>query len=427
MFKSYVQKKLENYVKQYFAAHPEIKLVGIAGSVGKTSTKRAIATVLAAQYRVRMDDGNLNSEFGAPCAMLGITYPESIRNPLAWWKVFRAAKARVKNPADVDIIIQEFGTDHPGDIAKFGRYVTPDIALVTAVTPEHMEFFGTIEAVAEEEMAIAKFSRFVLINRDDVEGRFAELQTNPEFSTYGTSGTAEYRVEPGEFSREHGFSAVAIAPEYTEPINMMVKVVGEHSMRAVAAAVAVGARYGMTAETIVAAVATIRPVPGRMNLLKGIGGTWVIDDTYNSSPAAAEAALRTLYSFDDAAERIAVLGDMRELGESSPREHEKIGALCDGNLLSWVVTVGPESEKHLAPAARARGCQVKVCRNAIEAGQFVRAVTEEGSVILVKGSQNTIYLEEAVKILVEMSEDRELVRQSASWQKTKDEFFAQFY
>lgn len=427
MFKSYVQKKLENYVQQYFAAHSEIKLIGIVGSVGKTSTKRAVATALSAQYRVRMDDGNLNSEFGAPCAMLGISYPESIRNPLAWWKVFRAAEARIKNPTDVDVIIQEFGTDHPGDIAKFGTYVRPDIALVTAVTPEHMEFFGTIEAVAEEEMAITKFSKYVLINRDDVDGRFAALQTNPEFSTYGSSGSAEYRVEPSEFGRETGFSVVATAPEYAEPFSFAVKVVGEHSLRAIAAALAVGVKLGMNADTLVEALGKIRPVPGRMNLLKGIGGTWVIDDTYNSSPAAAEAALRTLYSFDDAAERIAVFGDMRELGESSASEHEKLGALCDGSLLSWVVTVGPESEKYLAPAARARGCQVKVCRNAIEAGQFVRAVSEEGSMILVKGSQNTIYLEEAVKILVEMSADRELVRQSSSWREKKDKYFAQFY
>ena len=100
--------------------------------------------------------------------------------------------------------------------------------------------------------------------------------------------------------------------------------------------------------------------------------------------------------------------------------------MCDPNLLTWVVTVGPESEKYLAPAARRRGCQVYVARNAIEAGEFVRSVTQGNAVVLVKGSQDTIYLEECVKILCNMTEDDELVRQSPEWVAKKDEFFQQF-
>lgn len=110
---------------------------------------------------------------------------------------------------------------------------------------------------------------------------------------------------------------------------------------------------------------------------------------------------------------------MRELGATSQMEHEKIGAMCDPNMLSWVVLVGPDCEKFLAPIARSRGCQVHIARNAIEAGEFVRSVTEEGAVILAKGSQNTIYLEEAVKVLCDMTEDVKLVRQSARMAKDK--------
>lgn len=191
---------------------------------------------------------------------------------------------------------------------------------------------------------------------------------------------------------------------------------------------AVGAALmlGLAPEDVVRGLSLVKPVPGRMNILRGIGGVAIIDDTYNSSPAAAAAALQTLYSFDDAAERIAVLGDMRELGASSQIEHEKLGSMCDPNLLTWVVTVGPESEKYLAPAARRRGCQVHVARNAIEAGEFVRSVTQGNAVVLVKGSQDTIYLEECVKILCNMTEDDELVRQSPEWVAKKDEFFQQF-
>jgi UDP-N-acetylmuramoyl-tripeptide--D-alanyl-D-alanine ligase len=100
--------------------------------------------------------------------------------------------------------------------------------------------------------------------------------------------------------------------------------------------------------------------------------------------------------------------------------------MCDPNSLAWLVLVGPDCEKFLAPVARARGCQVRIVRNAIEAGEFVRSVSEEGAVILAKGSQNTIFLEEAVKILCDISEDAELVRQSQSWMKKKSTHFEMF-
>ncbi len=425
MFKRYVLKKLQKYVRRYFTQHPEVKLVVVAGSVGKTSTKHAVATVLSQRLRVRMHEGNHNSEVSVPLAILGIDFPANLRSPFAWWGVFRAAHLRVKQPTDVDVIVQELGTDKPGDIAEFGKYMVPDIAVVTAITPEHMEFFGTLEKVAEEELSVSNFSRFVLINRDDVEGRFANFETNPNFSTYGTTAAAEYRIEQQTLAGGEGFKGAIFTPEFSQGFEAVVHVYGEHSLRPVMAAVAVAAKLGFTSTEIAVGAALIRPVPGRMNILRGIGGTTIIDDTYNSSPAAAAAALQTLYVFDDdnVPQRIAVLGDMRELGAESQKEHEKLGQLCDPNLLSWVVVVGPDSEKYLAPAARQRGCQVHVATNAITAGEFVRSVTEEGAVILVKGSQNTIYLEECVKILCDLTEDTKLVRQSESWMKTKTDYF----
>lgn len=425
MFKQFVLKKLQKYVRQYFEKHPEVKLIVVVGSVGKTSTKRALADLLVQRYRVRMQEGNHNSEVSVPLAILGIDMPASLKNPLSWWSVFRAAKLRVKSSTDVDVIVQELGTDHPGDIAAFGQYLVPDIALVTAVTPEHMEFFGTLEAVAQEEMSISSYSRFVLINRDDVEGRFADFEANPNFSTYGTTGAAEYRFEQQSFDAEIGYAGTIIAANH-EPFPATIKVAGEHSLRPVMGAVAASMMMGLSPDDITRGLALIRPVSGRMNILRGIQGTTIIDDTYNSSPAAAAAAIQTLYSFDNASQRIAVLGDMRELGASSQMEHEKIGAMCDPNMLSWLVTVGPDTEKYLVPVARSRGCQVHVARNAIEAGEFVRTVTEDKAVILVKGSQNTIYLEECVKVLCDMTEDKELVRQSPEWIEIKDKFFSRY-
>lgn len=424
MFKKYIQRKLEKYVVKYFQKHPEVKLIVVAGSVGKTSTKRAIATLLSQRYRVALHEGNHNTHLSAPLAILGIEYPGSIKSVGAWLSVFRAARERIRQPSGVDVIIAEIGADRPGDIEHFGTYLRPFIGVVTGVTPEHMEFFQTMDAVAKEELTAANFSQIAVINRDDIEGKYAQYLTNSSIDTYGTTGAAEYRFEQQDFTTEDGYSGSVMTPEF-EPIPAKIKLMGEHSLRPAMGAVAVAVKMGLMPEEIARGLALLHPVPGRMNVLKGIDGTIIIDDTYNSSPLAASSALQALYGLQ-VPQRVAILGSMNELGVSSAVEHETLGALCDPALLSWVITIGDDAEKFLAPAARARGCQVKSFKSAIDAGGFARSVLEEGAAVLVKGSQGGIYAEEAVKVLCVMSEDHELVRQSPEWLKIKDDFFAKF-
>lgn len=426
MFKKFIQKRLEHYVRLYFARHPEVKLVAVAGSLGKTSSKVAIATVLAERYRVRLHQGNHNTHFSAPLAILGIDYPGKVRSVFAWLSVLKAAAERVKSPADVDVIVQELGVDRVGDMAKFGRYLQPDIAVVTAVTSEHMEYFKTMDAVAREELLVTGFSRSAVINRDDIDGKYAELLTNPNIATYGTSGAAEYGFINQNFTLSGGHSGLLTLPEYPDGIPATIRVLGEHNIRPALAAVAVGARLGLTPEQLVLGLEKIRPVPGRMNVLRGLKSSIIIDDTYNSSPLAAASALQTLYAMQ-APQRIAVFGGMNELGETSAEEHAKLGAMCDMNMLAWVVTVGEEAEKHLAPAARSQGCQVRSFRTALEAGAFVNKVLETDAVVLFKGSQGGIFLEEAVKMVLLDSEDnQQLVRQTPEWTARKDAFFSKF-
>lgn len=424
MFKKIIQRKLEKYVKKYFANHPDIKLIAVGGSVGKTTTKYAAATVLSQRYKVRMREENHNTEMSAPLGILGIDYPENIRSPLAWLGVFRAARARVRQPDDAQVIIQELGVDRPGDMAAFATYLNPDIGIITGVTPEHMEFFGTIEAVAQEELALVNFSKLALINRDDIDGRFADFITNKNLDTYGTTASAEYRFETEDTTIRDGYSGRIFTSEY-DPVECTLHVLGEHSLRPVMAAVGVAVKLGLSADEIRTGVESIRAVPGRMNILRGQNESTLIDDTYNSSPAAAEAALRTLYTLQ-APQRIAILGSMNELGDVSAKEHEFIGSLCDPNLLAWVLTVGDEAEKYLAPAARARGCQVKSFESAIEAGGFAHKVLEKEAIVLAKGSQTGVYCEEAVAVLLRDSDDTlQLVRQSPAWIKRKTAFFSE--
>jgi UDP-N-acetylmuramoyl-tripeptide--D-alanyl-D-alanine ligase len=422
MLKFIIQLILERYVVKYFKKHPEVKLIVVAGSVGKTSTKRAIATLLSRRFRVALEEGNHNTHLSAPLAILGIEYPDNVKSVKAWISVLRAVRERIKQPTGTDVIIQEIGADHPGDIAHFGKYLRPYIGVVTAVTPEHMEFFKDMDTVAKEELTAANFSELAIINRDDIDGRYAAFLTNANLNTYGTTGVAEYRFETRDFTTESGYDGLVITPEY-EPIPATVKVVGEHSLRPVMGAVAIAVKMGMTTEEIVQGLKLIAPVPGRMNVLKGQKNTIIIDDTYNSSPIAASSALQALYGLQ-APQRIAILGDMNELGELSKSEHEALGNLCDPNLLSWVVTIGEQTEAYLAPAARLRGCQVRSFKNAVDAGAFVHSVLEDGAAVLAKGSQGGIYAEEAVKILCNMDQSIELVRQSPKWLQIKADFFA---
>lgn len=423
MFKLFIRNKLEGYVKQYFKRHPEVKLVVVTGSVGKTSTKIAIGTVLTERYRVRLHEGNHNSEISAPLAILGIDFPERLRSFGAWLTVFKAAKQRINAPADVDVIVQEVGTDRVGQVPHFGTFTHPDVAVVTAVSPEHMEFFITLDAVAAEELSAANFSTVALINRDDIDGKYAADVTNPNISTYGTTDTAEYHFIEEDFSVKDGFKGKLVVKEWEEPLEVTLKVVGEHSIRSAVAAAAVGVKVGLTSDEVKRGLGNIRAIKGRMNLLRGFERSIIIDDTYNSSPLAAVSALRTLYGLDVPA-RIAVLGTMNELGATSAMEHEALGKLCDPNFLTHVVTVGEEAEKYLAPAARANGCHVVSFRSALEAGAFVHKSLEPGAAVLFKGSQGNIYLEEAVKmVLHSTSDESQLVRQSTDWLKIKQAFF----
>ncbi len=426
MLKEYIQKRLESSVVKYFKKHPEVKLVAVSGSVGKTSTKVAIATVLSEKFRVRLHEGNHNNFLSAPLAILGVEYPENIKSLKQWLAVFRAIKQRINSPTDVDVVVQELGSDRIGEIAHFSTYLKPDIGVVASVAPEHMEFFLNLDNVAREELGVANFSKHAIINKDDIDGKFAVYMTNNNMNTYGTSATAEYNFVAANYTIKNGYVGLFNAPELPDPMPVTINVMGEHMLRPAIAAAAVGAELGMNPSELVRGMAKVRPIPGRMNKLRGAENSTIIDDTYNSSPSAAVSALREIYKIS-APQRIVVFGDMNELGATSAEEHKKLGELCDPNSLAWVVTVGPQSMQFLAPAARIRGCQVRSFDNAITAGAFVHAVLEKGSVVLFKGSEGGVYLEEAVKLILHSSEDeKQLVRQSDIWKSRKRKFFSRF-
>lgn len=416
--------RLEASTRKFFKAHPDVRLIVVAGSVGKTSTKLAIAQMLAQKYRIHVHKDNHNMELSVPLSIMKIPYPSNPRSLLQWIAVLVAAHKRPQQPFPFDIIVTELGTDRPGDIAKFGRYLQADVAVVTAVSAEHMENFGNLTAVAEEELSVAKFAKLLVINRDDIDGQFAQmLEDGRNIDTYGVGGTAEYHFLPETGAADGYMQGTLVTPEHGSQ-HVKLQVIGEHSLKSIVAAALIGIKFGLTADEVRRGVEAIEPVPGRMQLLRGIEGGVIIDDTYNSSPLAALAALQTLYTMPNQ-HRIAILGSMNELGPYSKQAHEEIGNACDPSLLDIVVTIGEEAEDYLAPAAAARGCQVRCFRSPYDAGAFVRSIIEPKTAILAKGSQNGVFAEEAIKILLHTpGDDARLVRQSADWLKIKQDMFS---
>ena len=417
---------VELQVRRFLRKHKP-KVIVVAGSVGKTSTKLAIATVLSTRHKVLFQEGNYNVDISVPMTIFDLPMPplEKLRNPFTWLLQLWYMERKIHLPFPFEVILLELGTDHPGDINHFRKYLRPDIAIVTAVAPEHMEYFKTIDAVAQEELAVANFSELAIINRDDIDETFARYVNNSNIDTYGTSGVAEYHYLVNDFEPGKGFVGKLVSPEFGEQ-PVVLRLAGEHNVRAAVAAAVVGIKMGLQPKEIVAGLEKIRPVSGRMNILRGLLDSTIIDDTYNSSPSAAVAALQTLYLFPTK-QRIAILGSMNELGDFSAEAHEQVGAVCDPTLLEWVVTIGDEAERYLAPAASKKGCQVRSFQSPYDAGAFVHSVLAPHAVVLAKGSQNGVFAEEAIKILLhESHEESQLVRQSAEWVAKKEAAYDRF-
>lgn len=418
MLKYVIQKILEHYAKKYLKKH-DIKLVAVVGSVGKTTTKLAIASVLGEKLRVRTHEGNFNTEVAAPVSILGIEYPDNVKSVSGWLNVFAAARLRIKDVKDTDVVVQELGTDSPGDIPAFGKYLSPHITVITSVGLEHMEFFKTLDAVAKEELSAAKFSKLTIINRDDIDPRYAKYAETTNISTYGSSDKAEYRIQAqASNALQGGVMGTFTSPDWGD-VSVNLQLVGDHSFKAAAAAGAVGAKMGLSAQEVAVGMAKIRAVKGRMNVLRGVNGSTLIDDSYNSSPMAVAAALKALYTIDTP-QRIAILGSMNEFGELSQKAHDAVGNLCDPQYLDWVVTVGDDAEQFLAPAAKQKGCQVRSFKSPYAAGGFVHSLVKKGSVVLIKGSQNGVFTEEATKVLLhDAADEANLVRQTPTWMEKK--------
>jgi UDP-N-acetylmuramyl pentapeptide synthase len=409
-------RRLERQVKE-LRQRNDFKVVAVAGSVGKTSTKLAVAKTLGSSRRVRWQEGNYNDRLTVPLIFFGHTQP-GIYNLLAWRKILRLNRQQLKKRYPYDVVVIELGTDAPGQLKKFA-YLQPDLTILTSIADEHMSQFKTIKAVAAEELVPLGFSKLSLLNKDDIPAKY---WPKTEHTSYGLLTDADYRVAARE-ERNLQQQKLDIRLPGGKQFSVGVAALGSQGAKIVLAAVAAADMLGLSLAEIKRGLGTIAPVAGRMQVLAGKQGSIIIDDTYNASPVAVEAALDVLYG-TEARQRIAILGSMNELGADSARLHSEVGGYCNPEKLDLVVTIGREAAESLAPVAKNQGCEVKTFMSPYEAGEYVRHNLNTGTVVLAKGSQNDVFAEEAVKVLLaNAGQSRKLVRQSDYWLKRKKAHF----
>lgn len=393
-------------------------IVMITGSVGKTSTKDAVATVLERRFLVRKSDKSFNSEFGVPFTILGVGNPWG--NPSAWLSVVKSALGLILLPNHYpNMLVLEVGADKPGDLTRILRVATPDAVVVTRL-PDisvHVEAYPSPEAVQEEEFspayALAAAAPLIIPAEDECIRTMA-LRTPARILTYGHDKHADARLTHVTYHRaEHHVTGMAAHVELCEGKGtaLVNGSVGKVQLLPIAAALATAKAFSISLADALTALESYLPPPGRGRLFKGVNESTLIDDTYNASPVAVEEALDTLKHFPGATRRIAVLGDMLELGRYSVQEHTRIGALAK-DTADLLVTVGIRSRV----MGDAPGATPVLAFDTSEAAALeLKNLVQKGDVVLIKGSQS-IRTERIVEALLADPNDREkLVRQERQW------------
>lgn len=400
------------------------KIIAVTGSVGKTSTKDAIFAVVGEALVARKSEKSFNSEIGLPLTILDCENAWS--NPLLWFKNilkgFALIVTRVHYPK---WLVLELGAGKPGDILRAVSLVIPDIAVVTRFgeVPVHVEFFKNPDELFEEKAELVKALRptgVLIVNSDDERVLALREKTTAKLLTYGLNDGAMFRATNIQVAYDDGIPVgTTFKLEYDGsvfPVDMR-GVLGVQPVYSALAAIAVGAHLKLNIVDIIGRLSAHISPPGRMRIIPGIKGSTIIDDTYNASPVASEAAVEALKSIKTKGKHIAVLGDMLELGKFTIEEHKKIGKLA-GSFVDLLIVVGPRAKYIVEGALDADMSEKKIIEfdDSHLAGNYLEGLLRAGDIILVKGSQG-IRMERAVEeIMAEPERANELlVRQEEEW------------
>jgi UDP-N-acetylmuramoyl-tripeptide--D-alanyl-D-alanine ligase len=419
LFKSIITYLFKVFAHIYLAMN-KIEVVAITGSAGKSTARMALRKFIKEQDLYVPLEG-YNTEIGVPLAIFGESIPEEVMNPLLWTnKLFKIFGKLFKKPPYQRIAL-EMGADKPGDIRYLTSFIKPKIAIVTTVLPVHTEEFKTIENIAKEKgrlvEALSKKGTAIL-NADNRYVRMMAGRTKGKVIFVGEDKSANIRWEKLTF-KPTGLHFVLYVRG--QKYSVKTKIIAPQLLISLLSAFAVGLVLNYEVRDLINSLAEFTPEKGRMNVLEGQKKTTIIDDSYNANPASVIAALDVLGQMPG--RKIAVLGSMRELGGLEKKGHidvaKKAAAVADE-----LVTVGMVANNYLAPEyEKLNKKSVQKFISSKEAGEYVNSIIKEGDVILFKGSQNTIFMEEAVKQVMAKSKeaDRLLVRQSKMWEDKKRE------
>lgn len=341
-------------------------VVGITGSTGKTTTKDFLAAALAARFSVVATRGNRNNELGVPLTVL-------------------------EADADTGVLVVEMGMRGPGQIEQLCAIVRPTVALVTNVGQTHMELMGTQEAILRAKGELVRCipeDGAVFLNGDDVLSRRLADETLAPVTWYGMDKGSNVRVTDLVVDD-------AGRPEFTlrarrRSARIALPVTGRHNAYTAAAATAVAMHLGVPLDEIADALRAVEVTGMRMEVFTAANGVTVINDAYNASPTSMRAAVVALADIRTGGRRVAVLGDMAELGSLEELAHFRLGEDVARSGIEDLVTVGPRARR-VADGARAAGmapAHVRACASVEEASEVLDDLLEAGDTVLVKASRS---------------------------------------
>lgn len=434
-------KKILQNILRYFAQKilqkykPEI--IGITGSVGKSSAKEAIFAVLSSQYNVRQNIKSYNNEIGTPLTIIGAE--TGGRSVFKWLGVFvKIIKLLiVKVKTYPQILILEMGADKIGDIDYLVKLAPPKIGILTSVTESHLHAFKDLKGVLKEKEKIVTAlpkEAIAILNADDENVMSVQNKVKAKIMTYGFNEQANIKagellfigVEKDFCETQYEWDCKTWGTNFKVSYSgsavpvFLPHCLGKQQVYAALAGISVGLAYKMNLVDIAEALKGFKPPKGRMNVIAGIKHTLIVDDTYNSSPTAVKAALEVLsmLNLEPGQRKIAVLGDMLELGERSAVAHREVGFKVVECNFDYLVAVGKEA-KLIAEAAKEAGMdydKVQYLEDRDKAGLFVQNLIQANDLILVKGSQGIRMEKIVLEIMAEPEKAGDLlVRQTGEW------------
>lgn len=398
-------------------------IIGVTGNLGKTSTKDAIYAVMKQHFYTRRSEKSLNSEFGVPLTILG--QKSGWSNPFMWVVILINGIFVIWQKSYPTHIILEIGADRPGDIKFISSWIKPDITVVTQFgqVPVHIEFFADRDAVVNEKGylvdALKKTGLFIY-NADDHDAQTLLERTEARKVSIGIHEQAD--IKAGNIKQYghpiEGVEADVVVEDIAYHM-VLPEVVGNSPVYCALPALAVARELAIPFDVACAALRDADKPKGRMRLLSGMNGSVIIDDTYNASPKATEHGLKTLRDMKTTGRKIAVLGDMLELGAHTRDEHYKIG-LEAAKSCHKLYTVGIRARVIVEGALDGKMLDENImqCDTSIDVGKELVQVLGPNDIVYMKGSQG-IRMERAVKmILAETHDPRQvLVRQEREWLK----------